>query len=156
MNNKLIIQIQKTKSLWGRRFSYFVKDVSHTPASLLTELHRLDDYLVSGGGRRYLCSDDHPTHLDCIMLPKLQHIRVAAGALRNFGIPAELRGLWRYMETAYQSDLFFKTCPSDDEIIAHWLEKPECRAVVDKATLSSATLDRPPTYSFDVPPPTTP
>jgi len=141
--------------LWCGRFSYFIKDVSHTPASLLTELHCLDTYLVSSG-RRYLCSDDHPTHLDCIMLPKLQHIRVAAGALRDFRIPAELRGLWRYMETAYQSDLFFKTCPADEEIIAHWLEKPECRAVVDKAMLSSAALDRPPTYSFDVPPSTTP
>jgi len=136
------------------RFSYFIKDVSHTPASLLTELQRLDAYLVSSG-RRYLCSDDHPTHLDCIMLPKLQHIRVAARALRDFEIPAELRGFWRYMDSAaYQSDLFFKTCPSDEEIIAHWLEKPECRALVDKLTLSSAAVNRAPTYSFDVPPST--
>jgi len=119
------------------------------------ELQRLDAYLVSSG-HRYLCSDDRPTHLDCIMLPKLQHIRVATGVLRDFRIPADLRGLWRYMDTAYQSDLFFKSCPTDEEIIAHWLEKPECRAVVDKATLSSATLDRPPSYSFDVPPSTTP
>lgn len=137
------------------RFSYFIKDVSHTPASLMTELRRLDAYLVSSG-RRYLCSDDHPTHLDCIMLPKLQHIRVAAGALRQFQIPADLRGLWRYLEAAYQSDLFFKTCPADEEIVAHWLEKPECRAVVDEATLLSAARDRPPTYSFDVPPPPAP
>lgn len=135
------------------RFSYFVKDVSHTPAPLLTELRRLDSYLLSTGGR-YLCSDDLPTHLDCIMLPKLQHVRVVAAALRRFQIPAELRGLWRYLDqAAYQSDLFFKTCPSDDEIVAHWLEKPECRAVVDDATLAAITRDQPPTYSFDVPPP---
>jgi len=138
--------------MWPVRFSYFIKDVSHTPASLMTELRRLDAYLVSSG-HRYLCSDEHLTHLDCIMLPKLQHIRVAAHALRNFQIPAELGGLWRYLESAYQSDLFFKTCPADEEIVAHWLEKPECRAVVDEATLSSATHDRPPTYSFDVPHP---
>jgi len=142
-------------AVWRRRFSYFVKDVSHTPAHLLDELHRLNAYLLSSG-HRYLCSDDHLTHLDCIMLPKLHHIRVVAGALRDFRIPAELRGIWRYMEAAYKSDLFFKTCPSDDEIIAHWLEKPECRAVVDEATLSSAAFDRPPTYSFNVPLPTKP
>jgi len=135
------------------RFSYFIRDVSHTPASLLAELQRLDAYL-SRSGRRYLCSDDHPTHLDCIVLPKLQHIRVAAAALRDLHIPAELRALWRYLETAgYRSDLFCKTCPSDDEIVAHWLEKPECRAVVGKARLTAAALDRPPTFSFDVPPP---
>ena len=137
-----------------RRFSYFIKDVSHTPSALLTELRRLDAYLASGTPhRRYLCSDEHPTHLDCIVLPKLQHIRVAAAALRDFRIPAELRGVWRYLESAYESDLFFKTCPSDGEIVAHWLDKPECRAVVDASTLSAAARDQPPAYSFDVPPP---
>jgi len=138
------------------RFSYFIKDVSHTPAPLVAELRRLDAYLASSG-RRYLCSDERPTHLDCIVLPKLQHVRVAAAALRRFRIPPDLRALWRYLETAaYASDVFFKTCPSDDEIVAHWLDKPECRALVDDATLAAAARDRPPSYSFDVPPPPPP
>jgi hypothetical protein len=131
------------------RFSFFIKDISRSPASLLTELQRLDTYLVSTG-HRYLCRDDYPDHLDCIMLPKLHHIRVAAGTLRDFHIPSELRGLWRYLRTAYESDVFVKTCPSDQEILHHWLEKPECRALIGKDK-AQKILDGHLTYSFDVP-----
>jgi chloride intracellular channel protein 2 len=46
--------------------------------------------------------DDRPDHLDCQLLPKLQHIRVAARALRGFDIPLEMKTLWRYLGNAYR------------------------------------------------------
>lgn len=43
---------------------------------------------------QYLCGP-HLTHLDCEVLPKLQHLRVAAKALKDYDIPTNLRGFWR-------------------------------------------------------------
>lgn len=36
---------------------------------------------------------------------------------RNFAIPAELKGLTRYLDNAYKQDEFRYTCPNDSEIL---------------------------------------
>lgn len=86
-----------------RRFSFFIRDVAHSPTALLNELRRIDGYLASAG-HRFLRGDDHLDHLDCLLLPKLQHVRVAAKALRDFDIPTDMKALWHYLDNAYRCD----------------------------------------------------
>lgn len=131
------------------KFSFFVKDVAHTHDTLLGELVRLDQYL-NETGRRYL-SRDLPDHLDCLTLPKLQIIRVVAKALKGFDIPAELRGVWRYLAAAYDTPAFRNSCPSDQEIVELWQSKPECPSLGRQAAAFYST-STPARYSFDVPP----
>lgn len=105
------------------KFSFYIKQVSSTPDSLLGELQRINDHLRKAG-TRYLCSDEL-THLDCLMLPKLQHIRVAALAFKDLKIPAYMQHLWRYLDNAYKNDIFLQSCPPDREIVFHWKNKQE-------------------------------
>ena len=84
------------------------------------------------------------------MLPKLQHIRVVSLAFKGFEIPQELTGLWRYLSTCYNSDFFKQTCPSDQEIIYHWMNKPEL-ARLPKQAESLIAVGVTPKFSFDVP-----
>lgn len=105
------------------KFSFFIKNVSHTPDHLLKELYNLNSFLA-GSRNKFTCGD-HLTYLDCNVLPKLQHIRVASEAFQDFLIPAELSALWRYLGNAYKEDTFRKTCPSDQEIVRHWREMKE-------------------------------
>ncbi|GFR62749.1 chloride intracellular channel protein 6 [Elysia marginata] len=105
------------------KFSFFVKNVSHTPDHLVKELYNFDTFLA-GSSHRFTCGN-HLTYLDCNVLPKLQHIRVASEAFQDFRIPAELSAFWRYLGNAYKEDTFRKTCPSDQEIVRHWSEKKE-------------------------------
>ena len=133
------------------RFSYFVKDVSGSAGPLLYELRRLDAHLsASQQSFRYLNGGERPDHLDCIVLPKLQHIRVTARAVKDFEIPPDLHGLWRYLATAYADPVFRRTCPSDQEIVHHWQSKPECHRLPKSKQLfySPEGVLR---YSMDVP-----
>jgi hypothetical protein len=131
------------------KFSFYVKAVSHTSDTLLAELVRLDQYLQETGAR-YL-SRDLPDHLDCLTLPKLQIIRVVAKALKDFDIPAELRGVWRYLAAAYDTPAFRNSCPSDQEIVDLWQSKPECPNLSRQAAAYYSTAT-PARHSFDVPP----
>ena len=74
------------------KFAFYIKEVSRSSTALLYELDKLNSYLEESQ-YKFLCRDELD-HLDCIMLPKLQHIRVAAKAFKDFDIPADLRGLW--------------------------------------------------------------
>ena len=130
------------------KFSFYIKDVSHSAGPLLAELRKLSAYL-SEATTTFLCRDV-PDHLDCLMLPKLQHIRVVAKAFKDFDIPADLTGLWGYLHNAYNYDVFRQTCPSDQEIIHHWLNKPELPKL-PKATEHHLLSSAEPRYSLDVP-----
>ena len=130
------------------RFSFYVKDVSHSSQPLLAELRRLDEYL-NESPHKFLCRDI-PDHLDCLMLPKLQHIRVVAKEFKDFDIPAEFKALWRYMQNAYESEVFRQTCPSDSEILYHWLNKPELPKQAKDWEKKYLCMPEG-TYSFDVP-----
>lgn len=105
------------------KFSFFIRDVSSKSTNLEMELEKIDNYL------RMNTDDDNKflngrtlTGLDCSLLPKLQHIRVAAENIKSFNIPLRFTYLWRYIRNAYQTDAFQKSCPPDREIIWHWLK----------------------------------
>ncbi|KAJ8319838.1 hypothetical protein KUTeg_001425 [Tegillarca granosa] len=132
------------------KFSFYIKQVSNKPDSLLKELQAINDYLESAG-TKYLCGDEL-THLDCLMLPKLQHIRVAAKAFKEFEIPDDMVGIWRYMATAYTNDTFRKTCPSDQEIVYYWESKPETPSLSeDKKRVYGTDGYAEPRFTVDVP-----
>ena len=128
------------------KFSFYIKDIAHKPTQLIAELRKIDNYLNSHS-KHFLCSEEL-THLDCLMLPKLQHIRVVAKAFKNFEIPPELTGLWKYLKNAYECDVFKNTCPSDQEIVYHWSSKPETPTLPKEVEHYYSTDSR---YSFDVP-----
>ncbi|KAF2360215.1 Glutathione S-transferase N-terminal [Trinorchestia longiramus] len=89
------------------------------------------------------------SHLDCVVLPKLQHVRVAAAALKAYHIPTRLRGIWRYLHNAYNNPIFAQTCPCDQEIILHWHDRPETKKLSHKKHAEIAKEK--PKFSFDVP-----
>ncbi|XP_061538722.1 uncharacterized protein LOC133405607 isoform X1 [Phycodurus eques] len=56
------------------------------------------------------------TLADCNLLPKLHILKVVAKKYRGFEIPAEMTGIWRYLNCAYQREEFNSTCPAEREI----------------------------------------
>lgn len=49
-------------------------------------------------------------------------IKVVAKKYRGFEIPADMTGLWRYLNCAYQREEFIKTCPAEREIQFAYLD----------------------------------
>lgn len=129
------------------RFCFYIKQCSKDPTQLEHELKVLDNF-IGQQGSVFLCGDNL-SHLDCEFLPKLQHIRVASAALKNFSFPIHLTHLWAYLFAAYNSEVFVQTCPSDQEIILHWLDRPQVGRVpyYEHKKLIQET----PKHSFDVP-----
>ncbi|XP_014837085.1 PREDICTED: chloride intracellular channel protein 5-like isoform X1 [Poecilia mexicana] len=117
------------------RFSAYVKNTRpeknrSLEKSLNKALAKLDEYLMrpipdevqsgrhSGEGpstRKYLDGDEL-TLADCNLLPKLHVVKVVAKKYRNYDIPSEFKGVWRYLDNAYKRDEFTNTCPADVEI----------------------------------------
>ncbi|XP_015914448.1 chloride intracellular channel exl-1-like [Parasteatoda tepidariorum] len=130
-----------------QKFCYYVKDVSKDSTQLETELSKIDDLLRSKT-TRFICAD-HITHLDCELIPKLHQIRIAAKHFKKFDISPKLVNLWAYLNRAYNDDVFKQACPSDQEIILHWAEKPETPNLTmeEKARISREE----PRFSFDIP-----
>lgn len=135
------------------KFCFFIKEVSKDPCHLLAELKKLNDYFVARAHYKFLCGDEL-SHLDCEVLPKLQHIRIATAYLKHFEIPIEYSGLWCYMYNAYTNEVFTKTVPSDQEIVLHWADKQETvnLTLEQHATLIKETVK----FSLDVPATATP
>uniref|UniRef100_A0A7E4V0B7 Chloride intracellular channel protein n=1 Tax=Panagrellus redivivus TaxID=6233 RepID=A0A7E4V0B7_PANRE len=106
-----------------RAFCFFIKDVKKDPKALLSELYRLDQYLTASN-HRFLIADEL-RHIDCRVLPKLHSIRIVTKALKNVEVPVDLHALWRYLDAAYNNDVFRKSCPSDQEIILYWAERSD-------------------------------
>ncbi|KFQ12006.1 Chloride intracellular channel protein 6, partial [Haliaeetus albicilla] len=90
--------------------------------ALLREFQRLDVYLntplpeeidqdsvedITISKRKFL-DGDHLTLADCNLLPTKKY--------RDFEIPADMTGVWRYLNNAYACDEFSHTCPADEEI----------------------------------------
>jgi len=98
-------------------------------ANLKEELHHLDTFLRSENmPGRYLGGDALGLP-DCILLPKLLHIKVVAKIFKDFEIPEEYTGIHHYMDAAYGKDreepdinvqAFTRTCPSDEVIVDAW------------------------------------
>jgi chloride intracellular channel protein 2 len=103
------------------KFSFFIRDISSKSTQLEAELEKIDNYLRDNTDQesRFL-NGNTMTKLDCSLLPKLQHIRVAGESIKKFRIPYRFRNLWKYIRNAYETDAFQKSCPPDREIIWHW------------------------------------
>ncbi|KAK2864046.1 hypothetical protein Q7C36_003200 [Tachysurus vachellii] len=106
-------------------------------------IKKLDDYLnsplpeeidadsmedVKSSNRNFLDGNEL-TLADCNLLPKLHIVKVVAKKYRNYDIPADMTGVWRYLNSAYARDEFINTCPAEKEIelayqdVAKWLVK---------------------------------
>uniref|UniRef100_A0A8C3JVS1 Chloride intracellular channel protein n=1 Tax=Calidris pygmaea TaxID=425635 RepID=A0A8C3JVS1_9CHAR len=117
------------------KFSAFIKN-SRPEANealergLLKTLQKLDEYLnsplpdeidensmedITVSTRKFLDGNEM-TLADCNLLPKLHIVKVVAKKYRNFEIPKEMTGIWRYLTNAYSRDEFTNTCPGDKEI----------------------------------------
>ena len=87
-------------------------------AQLLAHLRKIDEHLEKRTTR--FLTGDTMCCFDCELMPRLQHIRVAAKYFVSFDIPLELKHLWRYMYHMYQLDAFTQSCPADQDIINHY------------------------------------
>ncbi|KAJ7308103.1 hypothetical protein JRQ81_008610 [Phrynocephalus forsythii] len=116
------------------RFSAYIKNP--VPAqdealqkNLLKALLKLDRYLTTPldyelvrdpkltvSQRRFL-DGDQMTLADCGLLPKLNIANVVLQHYRQSGIPKELRGVWRYLDSAAEVKEFKYTCPNKEEIL---------------------------------------
>ncbi|XP_068460261.1 chloride intracellular channel protein 4 isoform X2 [Clinocottus analis] len=104
--------------------------------TLLKSLRRLDDFLrtplleevdadASGDlpeSCRSFLDGAELTLADCNLLPKLHILKVVAKKYRGFEIPAEMAGVWRYLNSAYQREEFTSTCPAEREIHFAYLD----------------------------------
>ncbi|XP_076975020.1 chloride intracellular channel protein 6 isoform X1 [Tamandua tetradactyla] len=117
------------------KFSAFIKNTKKDASdiyekNLLKALKKLDNYLnsplpdeidaystedVAISGRKFLDGDEL-TLADCNLLPKLHIIKIVAKKYRDFELPANMTGIWRYLNNAYARDEFTNTCPADQEI----------------------------------------
>ncbi|XP_051880102.1 chloride intracellular channel protein 5-like [Pristis pectinata] len=79
----------------------------------------VDDVTVS---HRKFLDGDELTLADCNLLPKLHIMKVVAKKYRDFEIPTEMTGVWRYLNNAYARDEFTNTCTADSEIEAAYAD----------------------------------
>ncbi|XP_040839425.1 chloride intracellular channel protein 5 isoform X1 [Ochotona curzoniae] len=118
------------------KFSAYIKNTKQQNNAALERgltkaLKKLDDYLNTPlpeeidanmrgdedkGSRRKFLDGDELTLADCNLLPKLHVVKIVAKKYRNYDLPAEMTGLWRYLKNAYARDEFTNTCAADTEI----------------------------------------
>ncbi|CAM4765881.1 unnamed protein product [Rotaria magnacalcarata] len=145
-NNKLSLkdpEAFKIQSNVFTRFTYLIKDVTNNSQLLIDELDKINTFLRHRG-TKYMCGNEI-TSLDCSLWPKLQHIRVAAYYILHLSIPTEFSALWHYLGSAYEHEAFVKSCPSDQEIVLHWIR----REASPKEYLQLTKEE--PKYSLDIP-----
>ncbi|KAJ8253213.1 hypothetical protein GJAV_G00210350 [Gymnothorax javanicus] len=123
------------------KFSAFIKNPRKDAnealeKALLKSLKRLDEFLRTplveeidadspsdpGESTRCFLDGDDLTLADCNLLPKLHIMKVVARRYRGFEIPAEMTGLRRYLNNAYQREEFTNTCPAEREIEFAYLD----------------------------------
>jgi glutathione S-transferase len=123
-NSKLVVPNSEAKRVCLNvfsKFSFFIRDVSSKSTYLEAELEKIDTYLRENTNEdNKFLNGSLMTALDCSLLPKLQHIRVAGESLKKFKIPSKFIHLWKYIDNAYHTDAFHKSCPPDREILWNW------------------------------------
>ncbi|XP_068136270.1 chloride intracellular channel protein 5 isoform X3 [Hyperolius riggenbachi] len=116
------------------KFSAYIKNTKQQDNAALEKgltkaLKKLDDYLNTPlpeeidansreeekVSRRKFLDGDELTLADCNILPKLHVVKIVAKKYRNYEIPTEMTGLWRYLKNAYARDEFTNTCAADKE-----------------------------------------
>lgn len=140
--------VDKLSRNFFSKFCFYIKSVSRDPTSLTMDLKRLDEHLQHQPECKYIFGNEL-TRLDCEVLPKLHHLRVAAFHLKRFEIPLTYTGIWRYLNNAYNDEIFLKTCPPDQEIVLHWASRPDTPSLSyeEFSGLTRCTAK----FSFDVP-----
>ncbi|AWP19759.1 putative chloride intracellular channel protein 5-like [Scophthalmus maximus] len=117
------------------KFSAYIKNTKLEANAALEKgltkaLKKLDDYLNSPlpdeidadsmeeekGSSRPFLDGNELTLADCNLLPKLHIVKVVAKKYRNYDIPSDMTGVWRYLKNAYTRDEFTNTCAADAEI----------------------------------------
>ncbi|XP_037606124.1 chloride intracellular channel protein 5b isoform X1 [Sebastes umbrosus] len=117
------------------KFSAYIKNTKPEANAVLEKglakaLKKLDDYLNSilpdeidadsmeeeKGSNRSFLDGSELTLADCNLLPKLHIVKVVAKKYRNYDIPSDMSGVWRYLKNAYTRDEFTNTCAADSEI----------------------------------------
>ncbi|XP_051060211.1 chloride intracellular channel protein 5 isoform X1 [Phodopus roborovskii] len=117
------------------KFSAYIKNTKQQNNAALERgltkaLKKLNDYLNTPlpeeidantrgdekGSQRKFLDGDELTLADCNLLPKLHVVKIVAKKYRNYDLPAEMTGLWRYLKNAYARDEFTNTCAADSEI----------------------------------------
>ncbi|XP_059212900.1 chloride intracellular channel protein 5b isoform X1 [Centropristis striata] len=117
------------------KFSAYIKNTKPEANAVLEKgltraLKKLDDYLNSvlpdeidadsmeeeKGSNRCFLDGNELTLADCNLLPKLHIVKVVAKKYRNYDIPTDMSGVWRYLKNAYTRDEFTNTCAADSEI----------------------------------------
>uniref|UniRef100_A0A3B4ZVD1 Chloride intracellular channel protein n=1 Tax=Stegastes partitus TaxID=144197 RepID=A0A3B4ZVD1_9TELE len=117
------------------KFSAYIKNTKPEANAVLEKgltraLKKLDDYLNSPlpdeidadsmeeekGSNRGFLDGNELTLADCNLLPKLHIVKVVAKKYRNYDIPSDMTGVWRYLKNAYTRDEFTNTCAADSEI----------------------------------------
>ncbi len=66
----------------------------------------------------YLASTD----LFSVLPPPCSALQIVAGKFRGLEIPAEMTGVWRYLNSAYKREEFMNTCPAEREIEFAYLD----------------------------------
>ncbi|NXW33930.1 CLIC3 protein, partial [Phaetusa simplex] len=115
------------------KFSTFIKNRGGAQdealqRSLLRALLKLDEYLSAPleyelahdphlrASRRRFLDGDQLTLADCNLLPKLNIVQVVCQHYRRFGGGKDLRGVWRYLNSAGGAKEFKYTCPNSEEM----------------------------------------
>lgn len=136
------------ENIYSKLKLMLVKKDENKNNALLGHLRKINDHLLQRGTR--FLTGDTMCCFDCELMPRLQHIRVAAKYFVDFEIPVsnrfiryvcassceryqlvfivfafliiqtELTALWRYMYHMYQLDAFTQSCPADQDIINHY------------------------------------
>lgn len=125
-----------------RVFNLFLKSNTDKLRSKLNSvMTRIDNHLKDNGTK--FLDEDVLTYADCVLLPRLQHVRVAGKIYVAYEIPAENKYLYRYLQNAYATDAFIDTCPSDPVIINHYQKKAQKRGVEATLMKDNTTLTIP-------------
>ncbi|XP_037541678.1 chloride intracellular channel protein 5b isoform X2 [Nematolebias whitei] len=117
------------------KFSAYIKSTKSEANQVLEKgltkaLKKLDEYLNSPlpeeidahsmeeekGSKRSFLDGNELTLADCNLLPKLHIVKVVTKKYRNYDIPLEMTGVWRYLNNAYSREEFTNTCAADSEI----------------------------------------
>nr|XP_057940505.1 chloride intracellular channel protein 5-like isoform X2 [Doryrhamphus excisus] len=117
------------------KFSAFIKNTKVEANEALEKgltraLKKLDDYLngllpdeIDAGSmeeekasKRCFLDGNELTLADCNLLPKLHIVKVVSKKYRNYDIPSNMTGIWRYLKNAAARDEFTNTCAADSEI----------------------------------------
>lgn len=126
-----------------KNFNLFLQNPSSDGKKLLSDLRNLNSHLEMQ--ETPFLTGPSLAYADCVLLPKLQHIRLAGEQYRDFKIPEEFTAIWDYMERGYQTTAFSATLPSDQDIVKHYEMRAAGKGIKGRPTLQKQT------YTMSVP-----